>query len=117
MIPIYTQKQGHFLHLLESNVRLEAYKEASDFCAAKGKRMRPLSANAVDSGYAKFAQAEVMFTCESSNTPGSLPQLDLTPNPITQDLVKSPSYNNQYKVNKSGSLAKPPRDICLSGNS
>lgn len=52
-----------------SSLRSDLYKEASAFCANKGKIMDALQATGHDSGYAQWATAELTFRCLDVDDP------------------------------------------------
>jgi hypothetical protein len=45
-------------------VKAELYKEAGQFCAAKGKKLKPLDSTSKDAGVATYASAEIQFKCQ-----------------------------------------------------
>lgn len=57
-------KFGSFVTFSGSEVKADLFKEANQFCAAKGKKLRPINSTAVDSGMATYASAEIQFRCE-----------------------------------------------------
>ena len=56
-------KFGSMLTYSGGEVKAELYKEAKQFCAAKGKKLIPLDSTAHDSGIATYASAEIQFKC------------------------------------------------------
>jgi hypothetical protein len=52
-----------------SSLRSDLYREASAFCASQGKAMDALQGTGHDSGYAKWASAEVTFRCLDTEDP------------------------------------------------
>ena len=44
-------------------LKAETYKEATAFCAAKGKALKVITSNDVPRAFAQFPQTEVQFTC------------------------------------------------------
>ena len=56
-------KFGSMLTFSGGEVKAELYKEANQFCAAKGKKLIPLDSTANDSGIGTYASAEIQFKC------------------------------------------------------
>ena len=56
-------KFGSMLTFSGGEVKAELYKEANQFCAAKGGKLIPLDSVAHDSGIATYASAEIQFKC------------------------------------------------------
>ena len=56
-------KLGSFVTFSGGEVKAELYKEANQFCAAKGKKLRALDSTAHDSGIGTYASAEIQFKC------------------------------------------------------
>lgn len=56
-------KFGSMLTYSGSEVKAELYKEANQFCAAKGKKLEPLNSTSQDSGIGTYASAEIQFKC------------------------------------------------------
>lgn len=56
-------KFGSMMTFSGGEVKAELYKEAKEFCAAKGKKLIPLNSTAQDSGIATYASAEIQFKC------------------------------------------------------
>ena len=46
-----------------SAVKARFFKEASKFCAEKGRRMVPVGSTGQDSGLGTYASAEIQFQC------------------------------------------------------
>jgi len=55
-------KLGGTFTLSGSAVKAELYKEANEFCAAKGEKMEPLTSTHSDMGI-NYASAEIQFKC------------------------------------------------------
>ena len=56
-------KFGSMLTYSGGEVKAELYKEANQFCAAKGKKLKPLNSTSQDSGIGTYASAEIQFKC------------------------------------------------------
>jgi len=56
-------KLGGAFTVSGSAVKAELYKEASEFCVAKGKKLIPLNSTSQDSGLGTYASAEIQFKC------------------------------------------------------
>ena len=56
-------KLGGAFTVSGSTVKAELYKEASEFCVAKGKKLIPLNSTSQDSGLGTYASAEIQFKC------------------------------------------------------
>ncbi len=54
---------GKFTDFSGSAVKARFYHEASQFCAAKGMGMEPVSSSGQDSGLGTYSSAEVHFRC------------------------------------------------------
>jgi putative hemolysin len=46
-----------------TDLKADAYKEASAFCAKQGKQLTIVNTSGVPRGFAQFPEAEVQFTC------------------------------------------------------
>jgi len=56
-------KDGSFTTFGGAAVKGELYQQAYSFCQSKGKDMKPLKDASRDSGYGRYANAEVQFKC------------------------------------------------------
>lgn len=56
-------KLGGVFTVSGSEVKAELYKEANEFCAAKTKKMEPLTSTHVDNIGNNYASAENQFNC------------------------------------------------------
>ena len=56
-------KLGGTFTVSGSEVKAELYKEANEFCSAKGKKMEPLTSTHVDNMGVNYASAEIQFKC------------------------------------------------------
>jgi hypothetical protein len=56
-------KMGGAFTWAGSEVKAELFKEANEFCAAKGKKLKILNSTAEDSGW-NYASAEIQFQCQ-----------------------------------------------------
>jgi len=56
-------KDGSFTTFNGSTVKAELYHEANDFCQKQNRRLQPINSSARDSGYARYANAELQFRC------------------------------------------------------
>ena len=56
-------RMGGFMEFSGTKVKAELYAEARGFCSKRNLVMSPVSDNAEDSGYAKYASAEIQFRC------------------------------------------------------
>lgn len=55
---------GGFFDYSSSGVKTQMIQRAGEFCAEKGRNMVLVNSTGVDSGYAKYASAEVQFRCD-----------------------------------------------------
>jgi hypothetical protein len=62
-------KDGSFTTFGGAAVKAELYQEANAFCESKGKHLMPVKDSSRDSGYARYANAEVQFRCLDANDP------------------------------------------------
>lgn len=62
-------KDGSFTTFGGGAVKAELYQEASAFCERKGKQLMPVKDASRDSGYGRYANAELQFRCLDSNDP------------------------------------------------
>ncbi|WP_150787538.1 hypothetical protein [Pseudomonas fluorescens] len=76
-------KDGSFTTFGGGAVKVELYQEANAFCESKGKQMMPVKDASRDSGYGRYANAELQFRCLNENDPelhrptmGSEPNMD-----------------------------------------
>ena len=60
-------KDGSFTTFGGGAVKAELYKEAHAFCQKQNKQLQPLSAQSRDSGYGRYANAELQFRCLAEN--------------------------------------------------
>lgn len=56
---------GQFTDYSSSAVKARMFKEAHQFCDAKGLEMVPLNSTGKDSGYGTYASAEIQFKCRA----------------------------------------------------
>lgn len=56
-------KDGSFTTFGGAQVKAELYQEASAFCEKKGKQLMPVREASRDSGYGRYANAELQFRC------------------------------------------------------
>lgn len=56
-------KDGSFTTFGGGTVKAELYREASAYCKSKGKQLLPINESARDSGYGRYANAELQFRC------------------------------------------------------
>ncbi|MCX5724029.1 MAG: hypothetical protein NTX84_05850 [Nitrospirae bacterium] len=54
---------GTLLTFSGGEVKADLYREAKAFCAAKGKKLEPLSSTAQDVTTSNFSSAEIQFKC------------------------------------------------------
>lgn len=62
-------KDGSFTTFGGAAVKGELYQQAYSFCQSKGKEMKSLKDASRDSGYGRYANAEVQFRCLSPGDP------------------------------------------------
>ena len=62
-------KDGSFTTFGGASVKGELYQQAYGYCQSKGKDMKPLKDASRDSGYGRYANAEVQFKCLSPGDP------------------------------------------------
>lgn len=62
-------KDGSFTTFGGGAVKAELYQEANTFCENKGKQLMPVKDASRDSGYARYASAELQFRCLDANDP------------------------------------------------
>jgi hypothetical protein len=62
-------KDGSFTTFGGSGVKAELYKEANAFCEGRGKQLMPVKEASRDSGYGRYANAELQFRCLDANDP------------------------------------------------
>lgn len=62
-------KDGSFTTFGGGAVKAELYQEANAFCENKGKQLMPVNEAARDSGYGRYANAELQFRCLDANDP------------------------------------------------
>ena len=62
-------KDGSFTTFGGGAVKAELYQEADAFCTQKGKQLMPVKEASRDSGYGRYANAELQFRCLSENDP------------------------------------------------
>lgn len=62
-------KDGNFTTWGGAGVKVELYKQANAFCESKGKQLMPVKEASRDSGYARYANAELQFRCLDANDP------------------------------------------------
>lgn len=73
-------KDGSFTTFGGGAVKAELYKEANAFCEGKGKQLMPVKDASRDSGYGRYANAELQFRCLSSKDPElRRPTMESTP--------------------------------------
>lgn len=60
---------GKFTDFSGSAVKARLYKQAEEFCKAKGGVMVPINSTAKDSGMGTYASAEVQFMCLPPSDP------------------------------------------------
>lgn len=74
-------KDGSFTTFGGGAVKAELYQEANTFCEGKGKHLMPVKEASRDSGYGRYANAELQFRCLSENDPElRRPTLESEPN-------------------------------------
>ena len=56
-------KDGSFTTFGGGAVKAELYKQANAFCESKGKQLMPVNDSSRDSGYGRYANAELQFRC------------------------------------------------------
>ncbi|MNM53660.1 hypothetical protein D3C81_647650 [compost metagenome] len=62
-------KDGSFTTFGGGAVKAELYQEANAFCESKGKQLMPVKDASRDSGYGRYANAELQFRCLNENDP------------------------------------------------
>lgn len=62
-------KDGSFTTFGGASVKAELYKEAYTFCASKGRELLALRDASRDSGYGRYANAEIQFRCLKGGDP------------------------------------------------
>ena len=62
-------KDGSFSTFGGAAVKAELYQEADAFCGKKGKQLMPVKEASRDSGYGRYANAELQFRCLDANDP------------------------------------------------
>lgn len=62
-------KDGSFTTFGGGAVKAELYQEANTFCERKGKQLMPVKDASRDSGYGRYANAELQFRCLDANDP------------------------------------------------
>jgi hypothetical protein len=62
-------KDGSFTTFGGGAVKAELYQEANAFCESKGKQLMPVKDASRDSGYGRYANAELQFRCLDVNDP------------------------------------------------
>lgn len=62
-------KDGSFTTFGGAAVKGELYQQAYSYCQSKGKDMKPLKDASRDSGYGRYANAEVQFKCLNLGDP------------------------------------------------
>lgn len=73
-------KDGSFTTFGGGTVKAELYREANAYCESKGKQLLPVNESARDSGYGRYANAELQFRCLSENDPElRRPTMEATP--------------------------------------
>lgn len=64
-------KDGSFTTFGGGAVKAELYEEVNAFCESKGKQLVPVKDASKDSGYGRYANAELQFRCLNENDPES----------------------------------------------
>ena len=73
-------KDGSFTAFGGGAVKAELYQEANAFCENKGKQLMPVKEASRDSGYGRYANAELQFRCLDANDPElRRPTMELEP--------------------------------------
>lgn len=62
-------KDGSFTTFGGGGVKAELYKEAYAFCASQGLELFPVRDASRDSGYGRYANAEIQFRCLKAGDP------------------------------------------------
>ncbi|MGE8098073.1 hypothetical protein [Pseudomonas fluorescens] len=62
-------KDGSFTTFGGGAVKAELYQEANAFCETKGKQLMPVKEASRDSGYGRYANAELQFRCLDASDP------------------------------------------------
>ncbi|WP_447892343.1 hypothetical protein [Pseudomonas marginalis] len=62
-------KDGSFTTFGGGAVKAELYQEANTFCEKKGKQLMPVREASRDSGYGRYANAELQFRCLDAGDP------------------------------------------------
>lgn len=62
-------KDGSFTTFGGAAVKAELYQEANTYCEKKGKQLMPVKEASRDSGYGRYANAELQFRCLDVNDP------------------------------------------------
>ncbi|MBD8790932.1 hypothetical protein IFR09_11135 [Pseudomonas syringae] len=62
-------KDGSFTTFGGGAVKAELYKEAHAYCASQGREILPLRDASRDSGYGRYANAEIQFRCLKAGDP------------------------------------------------
>lgn len=62
-------KDGSFTTFGGGAVKAELYQEANAFCENKRKKLMPVKEASRDSGYGRYANAELQFRCLDENDP------------------------------------------------
>lgn len=62
-------KDGSFTTFGGGAVKAELYQEANAFCESKGKQLMPVKDASRDSGYGRYANAELQFRCLDAHDP------------------------------------------------
>lgn len=62
-------KDGSFTTFGGGAVKAELYQEADAFCGKKGKQLMPVKEASRDSGYGRYANAELQFRCLDASDP------------------------------------------------
>ncbi|MCP1463311.1 hypothetical protein [Pseudomonas sp. S3E17] len=62
-------KDGSFTTFGGAQVKAELYREANAFCERKSKQLMPVKETSRDSGYGRYANAELQFRCLDAGDP------------------------------------------------
>lgn len=62
-------KDGSFTTFGGASVKAELYKEAHAFCVSQGRELLPTRDASRDSGYGRYANAELQFRCLKADDP------------------------------------------------
>lgn len=62
-------RPGGFFTISGGEVKAQLYRDANEFCRAKGKQLMPVTSSSSDSAPYRYANAELQFRCLAEGDP------------------------------------------------